>query len=70
MNSLHSQQQWELMRERQAELIKEAQRQLLASQVAQPKHNWLSNLFSRPAQQPASARPPRAINASVSPELG
>ncbi len=65
MNSLHSQQQWDLMREHQAEMLKEAQREHLARMAQQPKASWLSNLFQREAHNPTFA-----LSTSASPEIG
>jgi hypothetical protein len=65
MNSLHSQQMWDLMRERQAEMLKEAKREHLARMAQEPKAGWLSNPFRRQAQESAFA-----LNPSATPELG
>ena len=65
MNSLQSQQMWDLMRERQAEMLKEAQNEHLANLAKQPQANWLNNLFPRQAQSPAIW-----LNPSAAPELG
>lgn len=65
MNTLHSQQMWELMQSRQAELIKEAQREHLAKLARQPQAGRWKNPFRRQAQHLTIA-----LNASATPELG
>ena len=65
MNSLHSQQMWDMMREHQAEMLKEAQNEHLARMAQQPRANWLNSLLRRQAQSPTLA-----LNPSAAPELG
>lgn len=65
MNSLNSQQMWELMHARQAEMIKEAQQEHLAKVAqASQKSGW-RNFFRREVQKPAIV-----INTNATPELG
>ena len=65
MQHLQSQQQWELMRDHQAELLKEAQKAHLAQMAMAPQRGWWSSLFPRQAQSPAIT-----LEASVATELG
>ena len=68
MNSMHSQLGWDLLLERQKDMIKEAEREHLARMAhigQRPKANWFSNLFRGKEQNPAIA-----LNQSASPELG
>lgn len=64
MNSLHSQQMWDLMRERQAELLREAKQVQLARLAKQSQSNSWKNPFQRQAQSPALV-----LETSASPEL-
>ena len=64
MNSLHSQQMWDLMRERQSEMLKEAQQAQLARLAKQSQSGSWKNLFQRQAQSPALV-----LEASASPKL-
>jgi hypothetical protein len=65
MNTLHSQQMWEMMRSHQEDMLKEAQLAHLAQMAKQPRASWWKNLLHRPAQSPTLA-----LNPSATPELG
>jgi hypothetical protein len=65
MQSLQSQQMWDMMRAHQAELLKEAQKEQLVRMVTPTQTSWLSNLFRRQAQPSALM-----LNTSVTAELG
>jgi hypothetical protein len=65
MNSLHSQQMWDLMREHQAEMLKEAQREHLARMAQKPRASLWNSLFRRQAQSPTLT-----LETSATPELG
>ncbi len=52
MQLLNSQQQWDMMQNRQAELLKEAQEAHLARIAQGPQQPWWRSLFRRQSQSP------------------
>jgi hypothetical protein len=64
MQLLHSQHQWELMRDHQAEMLKEAQMAHLARMAEKPQQSWWRST-RRQSQSPALT-----LETSVAPELG
>lgn len=65
MHLLHAQQQWELSRSRQAELIQEAKMAHLARMAQQPQQSWWKSLFHRQPECPTLS-----LETSAAPELG
>jgi hypothetical protein len=64
MQLLHSQQQWELMRDHQADMLKEAQMAHLARMAEKPQKSWWSVLRRQPKT------PTLTLSTSVAPKLG
>ncbi len=64
MNTLHSQQQWELLRMHQEDMRVAAQREHLARMARNAQVNWWRRLLNRYVQKPTIA-----LNPSATPEL-
>jgi hypothetical protein len=60
MNSLHSQQMWELLRAHQEEMRQAAQREHLARMARQAQVSWWRRFLSRYAQKPTIVLTPSA----------